>query len=159
MPSRVRSPTPANTETPLWAFATLWISSMIVTVLPTPAPPKRPTLPPLMYGAIRSMTLMPGLEDLDRRLQVAEGRRLAVDRPALDALDRGLVVDRLADHVPDAAERRVADRHRDRPTRVDDVRAAREAVGGVHGDRAHAVVAEVLLHLRDERRGRSRRVG
>ena len=32
---------------------------MIVTVLPTPAPPKRPTLPPLMYGAIRSITLMP----------------------------------------------------------------------------------------------------
>ena len=29
--------------------------------------------------------------------------------------------------------------------------AAREAVGGVHGDRAHAVVAEVLLHLADER--------
>ena len=29
------------------------------TVLPTPAPPKRPTLPPRVYGAIRSMTLMP----------------------------------------------------------------------------------------------------
>ena len=27
----------------------------------------------------------------------------------------------------------------------------REAVGGVHGDRADAVVAEVLLHLADER--------
>jgi len=32
---------------------------MISTVLPTPAPPKRPTLPPLMYGAIRSTTLRP----------------------------------------------------------------------------------------------------
>ncbi len=37
----------------------LWISSWISTVLPTPAPPKRPTLPPLTYGAIRSMTLIP----------------------------------------------------------------------------------------------------
>ena len=94
------------------------------------------------------------LEDLDGRLQVAECRRLTVDRPPLDALDRGLVVDRLADHVPDASERRVANGNRDRPARVDDVRPTRETVGGIHGDRAHAVVAEVLLHLRNERRGR-----
>src|SRR4051794_33469473 len=35
------------------------MSSVIVTVLPTPAPPKRPTLPPRTYGAMRSTTLMP----------------------------------------------------------------------------------------------------
>ena len=34
---------------------------------------------------------------------------------------------------------------------VDDLGAARQAVGRVHGDRADAVVAEVLLHLADER--------
>ena len=44
----------------------------------------------------------------------------------------------------------VADRHGDRAAGVDDLHAAREAVGGVHGDRADAVVAEVLLHLADE---------
>ena len=37
----------------------LLISSMISTVLPTPAPPNRPTLPPLTYGASRSITLIP----------------------------------------------------------------------------------------------------
>ena len=37
----------------------LLISSMITTVLPTPAPPKAPTLPPLRNGQIRSMTLIP----------------------------------------------------------------------------------------------------
>uniref|UniRef100_A0A0A9CTU1 ATP synthase beta chain n=1 Tax=Arundo donax TaxID=35708 RepID=A0A0A9CTU1_ARUDO len=47
LPSRVRSPTPAKTEKPPWALATLLINSMIRTVLPTPAPPKRPILPPL----------------------------------------------------------------------------------------------------------------
>eukprot|EP00965_Chrysotila_dentata_P110089 3637659-Pleurochrysis_carterae.AAC.1 len=31
----------------------------MTTVLPTPAPPKRPILPPLGYGSIRSITLMP----------------------------------------------------------------------------------------------------
>ena len=45
-PSRVRSPTPANTDTPPNALATLLISSWMSTVLPTPAPPKRPIFPP-----------------------------------------------------------------------------------------------------------------
>ena len=32
---------------------------LIKTVLPTPAPPNRPILPPLMYGANKSTTLIP----------------------------------------------------------------------------------------------------
>ena len=126
-----------------------------MTVLPTPAPPKRPTLPPLMYGAIRSMTLIPVSKTSTDgcRSRNAGGSRWIDQRST--SVDRGLLVDRLADHVPDAAERRVADGDRDRPARVDDVRPTRETVGRVHGDRAHAVVAEVLLHLRDERRGRA----
>ncbi len=93
-----------------------------------------------------------GLEDLDGRREVAERRRIAVDRPALDVLaGRLLVVDRLADHVPDPTQGRVADGDGDRRTGVDDVDAAREAVGRVHRDRADAIVAEVLLHLRDQR--------
>ena len=59
LPSRVRSPTPQKTDRPPCSRATLWISSWIRTVLPTPAPPKRPTLPPLTYGASRSITLIP----------------------------------------------------------------------------------------------------
>ncbi len=58
-PSRDRSPTPAKTETPPCTSATLRISSCIMTVFPTPAPPKIATFPPLTNGAIRSMTLMP----------------------------------------------------------------------------------------------------
>ncbi len=46
LPSRVRSPTPANTEKPEWKRAMRAISSWMMTVLPTPAPPKRPVLPP-----------------------------------------------------------------------------------------------------------------
>ena len=92
---------------------------------------------------------MPGLEDLQLRRQLAEGRRVAVDRPALARRCR-LAVDGVADHVPDPAERLVADGNRDRPAGVDDVGSAREAVGRVHRHRAHAVVAEMLLHLRDQ---------
>jgi hypothetical protein len=59
VPSRVRSPTPQNTEYPPWTLAMLLMSSMMRTVLPTPAPPKSPILPPFMYGASRSITLIP----------------------------------------------------------------------------------------------------
>ena len=40
------SPTPAKTEKPPWAFATLLINSIIKTVFPTPAPPNNPIFPP-----------------------------------------------------------------------------------------------------------------
>ena len=46
-PSLVRSPTPANTESPPCPFAILLISSWISTVFPTPAPPNNPIFPPL----------------------------------------------------------------------------------------------------------------
>src|SRR3954454_9706075 len=59
LPSRVGSPTPANTETPPWSLATRAIISWISTGLPTPAPPNRPILPPWTYGVSRSITLMP----------------------------------------------------------------------------------------------------
>jgi hypothetical protein len=59
LPSRDRSPTPANTDTPACWVATLLMSSWMITVLPTPAPPKMPILPPFLNGQIRSMTLRP----------------------------------------------------------------------------------------------------
>ena len=65
-------------------------------------------------------------------------------------------VDRLAEQVEDAPERHLADRDRDRPAGVDHLGAAGEPVGGVHRDRAHAVVAEVLLDLAHEHAPRRR---
>ena len=65
----------------------------------------------------------------------------------LRPVDRAGLVDRLADDVHDAAERAVADRHRDRRAGVVDLLAAHQAFGGVHGDGAHGVLAEMLGHL------------
>ncbi len=59
-------------------------------------------------------------------------------------------VDRLAEHVQHAPERLGADRHRDRPAQVLGLHAALQAVGRLHRDRAHAVLAEVLLDLDDD---------
>ena len=65
-------------------------------------------------------------------------------------VDGFLAVDWIADHVPDAPERDVADGNRDRLARVDDLGAACKTVGRVHRNGANAIVAEMLLHLCDQ---------
>ena len=62
----------------------------------------------------------------------------------------GREVDRLAEHVQHAAERLRTDGHRDRRAGVDRRHAARHAVGRLHRDGAHAVLAEMLLDLGDD---------
>ena len=95
---------------------------------------------------------MPGLEDLDLRLLLLERRRLAVDgRRVLRARRRRGLSSGVPEHVEEAAERRRADGHRDRRAGVDGGGAAAQAVGRVHREAAHPVVAEVLLDLGDER--------
>ncbi len=79
---------------------------------------------------------------LGRLIGEARGRR--VDRPRLLVRNRPRFVDRLADHVHDAPERAVADRHRDRYAGVGDLLAAHQAFGDVHGDGAHRRLAEML---------------
>jgi hypothetical protein len=126
------------------------MSSWMMTVLPTPAPPKRPDLAALGVGREQVDDLDARLEHLGRRREVGDRRGVAVDRPALLHVDRVALVDDLAEQVEDASERHLADGHADRGAGVDDLGAARQAVGGVHRDGAHAVVAEVLLHLAHE---------
>jgi hypothetical protein len=60
-------------------------------------------------GAEQVDDLDAGGEDLGLGVEVAELGRLAVDRAAVDALGGGLVVDRLAEQVEDAAEDLLAD--------------------------------------------------
>ena len=65
-------------------------------------------------------------------------------------LDRAGLVDRLADDVHDAAERAVADGHRDRQAGVGDFLAANQTFGGVHRDGAHGGLAEMLRDFEHE---------
>ena len=72
-----------------------------------------------------------------------------MDRPALDVGRRVLaLVDRLADHVPQAAEGSPTGTVIGCP--VSSISSPREAVRGVHRDGADTVVAEMLLHLGDQ---------
>ncbi len=53
-------------------------------------------------------------------------------------------VHRFADHVHDAAQRTVADRHFDRAAGVDHFLTANQTLGGVHRDGTNRVLAKVL---------------
>ena len=97
------------------------------------------------------------IDDLDAGLEhfrlgrlLDELRRRTVDRAALVGLDRSLLVHRLADDVDDAPQRGRAHRHRDRLAGVGHDGAAHQALGGVHGDGAHGVLAEMLGHFQHQ---------
>ena len=75
-----------------------------------------------------------------------------MDRGGERLIDRAALVDRVAQHVHDAAERARAHRHRDRVAGVGDHGAAAQAVGGAERNRAHHAVAQLLLHFERERR-------
>ncbi len=88
-----------------------------------------------------------GFEQLDRRRQLVEFRRLLMDPAPLLGLDRAALVDRAAEHVHDAAEHAGTDRHHDAVAGVVHRHAAPQAVGRSHRDRAHDAVAQLLLHF------------
>ena len=78
---------------------------------------------------------------------VGIGRRFLMDRAQAFRNHRTGFVDRLADHVDDAAERAGADRHHDRVAGVGDFLTADQTLGGVHRDGAHRGFAEMLRHF------------
>ena len=148
LPSRVRSPTPQKTDLPPWPFCTLLMSSWMTTVLPTPAPPNRPILPPFTNGAMRSMTLMPVSKTsvLGSR-STNFGASRWIGQRSLSAGIGGPPSTGSPSTLRMRPSGGVADRHRDRPAGVDRFHAADDAVGGAHRDRAHLVLPDVLLHL------------
>ena len=98
------------------------------------------------------------IDDLDARLEhlqvgrlILERGRRAVNRPAFLRLDRSIgKVDRFAEHVQYTAEGLRSHGHGDRPAEIDGFHAALQPVGRLHRDRAHAVLAEVLLDFGDD---------
>ena len=126
----------------------------MTTVLPTPAPPNRPILPPFKKWLNQVDDLHSGLEHFRGGRLLVECGSEAVNRHSLIAGDRTEVVDGLADDVHHATQRAAADGNRDGSAEIDGVHAAHHAVGRLHGDAAHAAFAEVLLHFEDDVDGR-----
>src|ERR1043166_7350918 len=106
----------------------------MLTVLPTPAPPKRPTLPPLANGQTRSMTLMPvsnSSVDGDNSSNVGASRWIDI---VFSARPGAAVGDRPAEDVHDASERLRAHRDHDRPAGVANLHPAPQAIRGSEAD-------------------------
>ncbi len=73
-----------------------------------------------------------------------------MDRAALVRLDRTGFVDRLADHVHDTPKSLLADRDRNRVARIRHFLAPHEPLGGIHGDGADGIFAEMLRNFQNE---------
>ena len=88
-----------------------------------------------------------GFQDLGGGFLLLKAGGLTVNGPAFHAFGRGLFVDGLTQQVKDAAQALIAYGHGDGAAGVYGVHTAHHAVGGVHGDAAGNVVANVLRHL------------
>ena len=89
-------------------------------------------------------------EQLYLGVLVGEGRRGPVDGVVFFSINGAQLVHRTADDVEDAPHRGLAHGHHDGLARVHHVHAAHQTFGGVHGNGADHVVAQVLRHLTDE---------
>ncbi len=80
-----------------------------------------------------------------------------MDGVTLLLANRAQFIDRVADDVDHAAQGLAAHRNADRSTQINGLHATNHTVGRLHGHRADAALAEVLLHLKHDRDGFGRR--
>ena len=92
-----------------------------------------------------------GVKHLLHRRQFVELRRLAVNGVGALSVERLHAVDRLAHDVHQAALDLLAHGHRDRPEIRDGLHTAAQPVGTVHRHGTNRILADVLLHLDDQR--------
>ncbi len=93
-----------------------------------------------------------GFEQVLRGRQLVVGGRGAVDRRGLFVRDRAALVDRVPEHVHDAAQGGGADRDGDGLAGVSHGDTAAQAVGGAQRNGADDPVTELLLHFERQRR-------
>src|SRR5688572_14489430 len=75
---------------------------------------------------------------------------MTMDRVTFSVLHLTEVIYWLSHDVEYSSQSSLAHWHRDWTTGVDGLHAANHTVGGQHGNRAHATLAKVLLHFRDQ---------
>ena len=146
-PSRIRSPTPAKTDTPRCRCTMACMNSMIRTVLPTPAPPNRPVLPPRTKGHSRSITLMPVGRISPTPIASSSGPGAATIGREAAGDERRAAVQRVAEQIEQPPEAVGRDRHHERPAAVEDRQVPAQPRGAVQRDGAGARFVEVAVHL------------
>src|ERR687897_561236 len=120
------------------------MSSWMTTVLPRPAPPNSPALPPRRNGVSRSMTLMPvsNTSALGVRSVNSGGWRWIGRYPPPAVMGPRLSIGS-PDRVEHAAKGFLAHGHRERAAGVGHFRPAPQAVGRSQRDGADASAAQV----------------
>ncbi len=91
-----------------------------------------------------------GFEQFFRSGQLVIGRRLAVNRGALLFANRATLVDRVAEHVHDAAERLYPDGHIDRGAGIFHRQIPAHTFGRAHGNGAHNAITQLLLDFQGQ---------
>uniref|UniRef100_A0A182N3R5 Transcription initiation factor TFIID subunit 8 n=1 Tax=Anopheles dirus TaxID=7168 RepID=A0A182N3R5_9DIPT len=89
-------------------------------------------------------------QDLLLDAHLDELGRLGVDGRRQVRVDRATLIDRLADHVDDTAERFRTHGDTDRRTGVVDPLSTHQTLRTVHGDRAHGVLTQMLRNLQHQ---------
>ena len=90
-----------------------------------------------------------GEEHLLRSRKVFELRRLTMNRKSAIIIQRGDSVNGFAHNIHDASPDLRAHGHRYRRIRAGHLKSAAESVGTVHRNSADSVLADMLLHLKD----------
>jgi hypothetical protein len=100
------------------------------------------------------------IDDLDARDKnllglalVSEERSRSVDGGLDVALNRSLLIDRLADDVQDAAKGARADRNHDRSAGINNLLTTGQTLGSLHTNGADSVLTQVLGNLKHKARG------
>ena len=77
-----------------------------------------------------------------------------MNRMALFKLNRTEIIDRLANHIHNAAQRSMTHRNGNGTPLIDGFHAAHHTFGGFHGNAPRASSTEMLLHFEDDIHGR-----
>jgi hypothetical protein len=94
-----------------------------------------------------------GHQNLLRLALLSEERGRSVDRSSHVALNRTLLIDRLADDVQNATKSSRAHRNHDRGTCVLDLLTTDQTLSGLHGNSSDSVLSQVLGNLKHQTRG------
>ena len=126
------------------------MSSMMTTVLPTPAPPKAPTLPPLVKRTNEVDNFDSGLEDVRLSILLDERRCRAMDRILLRKFDRSSLVGGLSTTLKIRPRTASPTGTEIGSRRVDDIHPPLKSLGRAHRDCADPALTKVLLNFEGE---------
>ncbi len=109
--------------------------------------PENPCLSPFGEGCHQIYHLQSSFEDLGAGALLFEARWWLVNRPMLLRLNGPSAIDGLPQDVEQTPQRRLPHWHGYRRPSRDSFHATTQTIGGIHGQAAYPLIAQVLLHL------------